>query len=671
MSNEPIKDEVVLNDDELVCALTELKKKATSKEIVLQSVIQQMSDEYGFELTDMEREFSFQYEDEDGHGRRSVIDLAIFKPGKGHDKVNLDRVCVVCDNKVTVEDKKKGVEASLHSILEYSECEFGLWTNGDDLHFCQRTEDEIGNVHLNDISDFPGVNESIEDLERQGERAKPRKPANDSLVKTFKRCHDYIYGNEGKKKTAFWELLNMIFCKIYDEKRRYLDAERNISYRRKFWVGVKEQNTVEGQQAVAKRIKGLFEELKTDELFKEVFDGNEQIGLSERGIAYVAAQLSKYSFLDATVDVKGTAYETIVSNTLKQEAGQFFTPRNIIKCMVQMMNPTVNTRVLDPACGSGGFLVMVLDHVRHQIAKNIYPDASDAILEAKSNSDLVVEKIRQYAEKMIFGFDFDPDLRKAARMNMVMAGDGHANVFNINSLEYPNGSLPDVPRVGEAVKRSIDKVQDKDLDSAFSKDSAFGKFDMIFTNPPFGSKVAVAPAIAANYSIGGGASAPEILFIEQCYNFLKPGGKMAIVLPDGILGNPNTEPVREWILKHFILLASVDLPVESFLPQVGVQASLLFLQKKNKIEMLRSIKDEDYQVFMAIAETVGKDRRGTPLYERDEDGAEILYNETIERIIYNSSGEISTRTRKIRAKHLNDDLPRIAAAYKDYLESRE
>lgn len=244
-------------------------------------------------------------------------------------------------------------------------------------------------MNLHDISDFPGANETIEDLERQGERAKPRKPASDSLVKTFKRCHDYIYGNEGKKKTAFWELLNMIFCKIYDEKRRYLDAERNISYRRKFWVGVKEQNTVEGQKAVASRIKGLFEELKTDELFKEVFDGNEQIGLSDRGLAYVASELSKYSFLDATVDVKGTAYETIVSNTLKQEAGQFFTPRNIIKCMVEMMNPTVNTRVLDPACGSGGFLVMVLDHVRHQIAQNVYPDASEAILEAKSNSALL------------------------------------------------------------------------------------------------------------------------------------------------------------------------------------------------------------------------------------------------------------------------------------------
>lgn len=310
---------------------------------------------------------------------------------------------------------------------------------------------------------------------------------------------------------------------------------------------------------------------------------------------------------------------------------------------------------------------MVLDHVRHQIAQNIYPDASEAILEAKSNSDIVVEKVRRYAEKMIFGFDFDPDLRKAARMNMVMAGDGHANIFNINSLEYPNGSLPDVPRIGDAVKKSVTQNQDKDIDNSFSLDSAFGKFDMIFTNPPFGSKVAVAPSIAEKFSIGNGSSAPEILFIEQCYNFLKPGGRMGIVLPDGILSNPNTESVREWILKHFIVLASVDLPVETFLPQVGVQASLLFLKKKTKIEMLRSIKDEDYQVFMAIAESVGKDRRGGQVFERDEEGAEILFNETQEKAIFLPSGELVSRTRKVRVKHLDDDLPKISAAYKSFI----
>lgn len=670
MNNEPIKDDIVLNDDELVCILTETRKKATPKEIVLQSIIQQMNDEYGFELSDMQRDFSLKYEDEEGSTKRVTVDLAIFESGMAHNGDNLARLCFVYDNKVSSQDKKKGADAILNPILSYSGCEFGLWTNGDELYFYQCVEDEVGNIDIVELSDFPGANENIEDLERQGERAKSRKPANDSLVRTFKRCHDYIYGNEGKKKTAFWELLNMIFCKIYDEKRRYLDAERNISYRRKFWVGLKERNTIEGEHAVAKRIKGLFEELKTDSLFKEVFDGNEQISLSDRGLAYVASELSKYSFLDATVDVKGTAYETIVSNSLKQAAGQFFTPRNIIKCMVEMMNPTVNTRVLDPACGSGGFIVMVLDHVRRQIARNYYPDASDAELEIRSNSDMVVEQVRRYAEKMIFGFDFDSDLRKAAKMNMVMAGDGHANIFNINSLEYPGGALPDVPRIGEAVKRSVESKGDIDIEPGIAKDNAFGKFDMIFTNPPFGSKVAVAQAIAEKYSIGGGASAPEILFIEQCFNFLKPGGKLAIVLPDGILGNPNNESVREWILKRFKLLASVDLPVETFLPQVGVQASLLFLQKKTKLEALKSLDDEDYQVFMAIAEAVGKDRRGAPVYVRDDDGAEILFNETQERATYSPSGEILTKTRKVRVKRLDDDLPKISKAYAEFLNGQ-
>lgn len=287
------------------------------------------------------------------------------------------------------------------------------------------------------------------------------------------------------------------------------------------------------------------------------------------------------------------------------------------------MNPTRNSRVLDPACGSGGFLVMVLDHVRRQITESIYPDRTNAEREVLANEKEINDMVRRYAESMLFGFDFDPDLKKAAKMNMVMAGDGHSNIFNINSLEYPNGSLPDLGRVGEAVRQSVEAKGDATTtDPHFAADSAMGKFDMIFTNPPFGSKVEVAAGIVERYELAQWIKSPEGLFIEQCYNFLKPGGKMAIVLPDGILSNPNTEKVREWILAKFKLIASIDLPVETFLPQVGVQASLLFLQKKTNVEMAQK---EDYDVFMAIAEKVGKDRRGNPIYKRDDDGAEILY----------------------------------------------
>lgn len=665
-----IKEEIVLNDDELICVLTGEKKKANAKEEMLQSVILQMNEEYGFEMADMKRDYAFSYEDEEGKKKRTTVDLAIFRSSSAKEPENLERICIVCDTKVKSSDSKKGVEASLNNALRASSCDFGLWTNGDELHFSQRIEDAIGNEKIVDIADFPAIGESIDDMERMGDRAQPRKPANDSLIRTFKRCHDYIYGNEGRKKDAFWELLNLIFCKIYDEKRRYLCAERNETYHRQFWVGVKERNTPEGQAAVAKRIKAIFEQLKTDEIFREVFVGNEQISLSDYGIAYVASEIAKYSFLDATVDVKGTAYETIVSNTLKQEAGQFFTPRNVIKCMVEILNPTVNSRVLDPACGSGGFIVMVLDHVRRQITKAMYPELDGALLEAKANTDAVNDKVREYAENMIFGFDFDPDLKKAAKMNMVMAGDGHSNIYNINSLEYPNGSLPDIPKVTASVAKSVEQKGDLPAcDTAYALDNAMGKFDCIFTNPPFGSKVEVASTIAENYELKA-FTAPEVLFIEQCYNFLKPGGKMGIVLPDGILGNPNTEVVRKWILEHFKLLASIDLPVETFLPQVGVQASLLFLQKKTALERLVDPNSEVYDVFMAIAEKVGKDRRGNVIYEKDDDGAEILFVDKKEWASYNRQGELITRSRTERLKHVDDDLPKISKAYKGFLEGK-
>ena len=670
-NNIASQNEIVLGENEMVCSLTNRVVKATDKEMTLQSMIAMMTEEYGFAPEDMERDYKVKYDDaESGKTKTQKVDLAIFNAGHAHDADELIRFIIVAkDAKVKPNDKKNGVEATTENILCTTDCEFACWTNGEDLQYVHAFEDAFGQVTCEAISDFPAEGQTLEDLEAQGERAIPRKPANESLVKTFKRCHDYIYGNEGMKKTAFWELLNLIFCKLYDEKRRFSDAREGISYRRRFWVGVKEQNTPEGQHAVAERIKGIFEDLKESNIFKDVFEGNEQITLSDRGLAFVASELAKYSFLDATVDVKGTAYETIVSNTLKQQAGQFFTPRNIIKCMVEMLDPDQNCRVLDPACGSGGFLVMVLDHVRHKIAKNFYPELDDLHLEAKLNSVEVDDAVREYAEKMIFGFDFDPDLKKAARMNMVMAGDGHSNIYNINSLEYPRGSKPDVPRIAEAVNRSIEHSADHDFNFGTSDDNAQGKFDMVFTNPPFGTKVEVDPEIASHYELN--SKAPEVLFIEACYNFLKPGGKMAIVLPDGILGNPNTESVRLWVLQHFKLLASVDLPVETFLPQVGVQASLLFLQKKTDEEMLVPIEDEDYDVFMAIVEQVGKDRRGVPVYEKDDDGAEILFEHYKKWLTYADNGREIVKQRKERIKHLADDLPKVAKAYKEFKEEKE
>lgn len=670
MSTEVIEQEdIVLEDNQLICVLTGEVKKVKAQESNLQSVIIMLNEEYGFDLDDMERDFKIEYTDPDtGKSKKQKVELVVIEKGKPHEQEHVIRICIVQDDKVKETDKKKGLAATLENAMGAVEsCEFGLWANGSSYHFLQKEDDALGyDYEFVDLSDFPGEGETLDDLDR-ADRSSSRKPANDSLIKVFKRSHDYIYGNEGRKKDAFWQLLNLIFCKLYDEKRRFICAENGESYRRKFWVGVKEQNSEDGRKAVADRIKGLFEELKSDSVFSEVFDGNEAIGLTDKGLAFIAGELAKYSFLDASVDVKGMAYETIVSNTLKQEAGQFFTPRNIVKAMVEMLNPTETDRILDPCCGSGGFLVMALDHVRKQIATDMFPDLEGPLLAEKFNSIEVNERIRQYAERSIFGFDFDPDLKKAARMNMVMAGDGHANIFHVNSLAYPNWEHPEeIEKINASISRSLSEM--KDLDNAYGSD-AREKFDMVFTNPPFGAKVKVEQEIASQYHLSAYSDAPEVLFIEACYNFLKPGGKMAIVLPDGILGNPNTLPVREWILDKYKILASVDLAVEAFLPQVGVQASLLFLQKKTEVErQLAQDSAEDYDVFMAIAEKLGKDRRGNPIYLRDEDGAELLFDTETQYVVNKKDGTSEVKTRREKLKQLDDDLPKITEAYFNFLK---
>ena len=664
------KEEIVLEDNELVCILSGEVKKIKAQESNLQSVILMLNEEYGFELDDMERDFTILYEDpETGKTKKQKVNLVIFEKGKPHEQDFIIRIAIVHDDKVKVTDKKKGLSTTLENAMGAVEsCEFGLWANGSSYNFLQKEEDAIGyDYDFTDLSDFPGEGETLEDLDR-ADRSHTRTPANDSLIKVFKRSHDYIYGNEGRKKDAFWQLLNLIFCKLYDEKRRFMELPNGESYRRKFWVGVKEQNTEEGRKAVAKRIKGLFNELKTDTIFSEVFQGNESIDLTDKGLAFIAGELAKYSFLDASVDVKGLAYETIVSNTLKQEAGQFFTPRNIVKCMVEMLDPQEHHRVLDPACGSGGFLVMVLDHVRQQMAKEMFPDLEGPFLEEKYNSPEVNAKVKDYAERSIFGFDFDPDLKKAARMNMVMGGDGHANIFHVNSLAYPLWEHPtEIEKINEAIDKSLREMQD--IDNAYGTD-ARGKFDLIFTNPPFGAKVKVETEIASRYELSKYSTAPEVLFIEACYDFLKEGGRMAVVLPDGILGNPNMLIAREWILERFKILASIDMAIEAFLPQVGVQASLLFLQKKTEQErQLAQQQNEDYSVFMAIAEKLGKDRRGVPIYKRDEYGAELLFNKQTKYLSRNKNGKNQLKVRLEKTKKIDDDLPLITEEYKKFLKS--
>ncbi|WP_437334443.1 restriction endonuclease subunit M [Sorangium sp. So ce394] len=657
-------DEVVL-DGSLVCALTGTHRQATPGEEVLQSFIEQFHREYGIPLEDMERDVRIACESSEGdkvRTRSRVVSLAVFEHGQPHrdaeGAVNLGaitRVAIVAKPGTKPGEKALAVlEEILGNLSEEHPEVFGVWTNGLDLAFRMRTYNpRTGAPIYTELADIPAPDETLADLEN-AERRPLRVATSASLLGTFKRCHDFIYGNQNRRD-AFWQLLYLIFAKIHDEH----------GSSRHFFVGATERNAEAGEKKIAARIRALFEQAKKQ--YHDVFRGDETIELRDRALAYVAAELSRYSLLSTDADAKGMAYEAITSTTMKRERGQFFTPRNIIQMMVDMVDPAPGKKLLDPACGSGGFLVVALAHARCRLLVDDGCPHAEQPLPRELRR--IAPKAQKYAKESLWGLDVDPDLRKAARMNMVMNNDGHGNIYEANSLELVAALKPGAP------KRAQEFVTDQ-MREFVKRSGGLGSFDYVCTNPPFGAKIPVDdPDILSAFELGKDAKKlpPEILFIEACYNFLKPGtGVMAIVLPNGILGNPGgyMESVRRWMLRNMELLASVDLPAEAFLPQVSVQASCVFLRRRfpSELQMVSKEGLKQRPVFMAIAEKCGHGRRDETTWVRNPDGSErIETKDVLER--WERRGKAYERVRSRQVKVLADDLPWVAEEYRKAVAS--
>ena len=672
--DDEASDEEVVLEGSLVCALTQEHRTATEQEETLQSFIEQLHREYAVDLGDMARDVRVECMTGEEGGKtkkkKRNVQLAVYDHGKPHTIENMIRVALVA--KPGTKPDKKATD-TLDEVLGAMAAErdrvFGLWTNGTELTFRMREyHKRTGDPFFTELTDFPAPEETLEDLE-SAERRPMRIAAGVSLMRAFQRCHNYIYANQNMKD-AFWQLLYLIFAKILDEQ----------TSAREFFVGATERNTEAGEKRISARIKPLFERAKAK--YSDVFRGDERIELRESALAYVASELSRYSLLSTDTDAKGMAYETITETTMKRERGQFFTPRNVIRMMVEIVDPAPDKMILDPACGSGGFLVVALTHVRKGfLAAAACPDPERPMPKELKRVD---PKVREYARKNLWGIDVDRDLRKAARMNMVMNNDGHGNIFEANTLQLVAAQHED------ATPRARQFMTDE-MKQFMKRSGGLGSFDYVFTNPPFGKNVQVLdPDILHGFDLGHTwkrngttwtkdelqtSATPEILFIEACFRFLKPGtGVMAIVLPNGVLGNPgsDSEFVRWWLLRNLELIASVDLPPEAFLPHVSVQASCVFLRRRSEDELRLAGKAGQKQrpVFMAIAEACGHGRRDDEkVYKRGPDGSEILREETIvER--RERSGTILEEKRVRRVKILDDDLPWISEQYQRFLHGK-
>jgi type I restriction enzyme M protein len=639
-----------------------LQIKETKKELVRQRVARALIHEYGFSPEDMALDFSI--------GGRKKVDIGIFHHGKAHTSDNLSRA-VLCRPEPTVgknvvrirdfDQAAKDLEEIETLMRELDTVQYGLWTNGLEFFFLEKEQRRF-EIKCNPIGDWPMAEESLGTKEVLSD-AHTRVADNEMLKITFRRCHNFIHGNEGMPKdAAFWQFLYLIFCKMHDEGLR---AKQRQAWQRRFWAGPKEQFTKEGRAAIRVRIDSLFAEVKKH--YRNIFRGNEEIALSDRALAFIVSELAKYDFTRTDVDAKGVAYQELVGVNLRGDRGQYFTPRGVVKLAIEMLDPKEDETLLDPACGTGGFLVAALGQM---LAKFRAEQNTQAGQENTAEFLDVHERLKDYAAAKVFGADFDPFLIRAAQMNMVLAGDGRGHIYNINSLEFPKGHL-------------------NDLETA-RKEIPLGSIDILATNPPFGSDIPVTDKqILEQYELariwerdgeGGfrntgrlqGSVAPEILFIERCIKWIKPGtGRMGIVLPDGVLGNPAAEYIRWWIMRETQVLASVDLPVEAFIAEanVNILTSLLFLRRKSEEEKRAEALGgaEEYQVFMAVADKVGFDRRGNKLYKRTPDGEEIVVpRQHVERIRIGGRfvERVLTRSEKIE----DNDLPVIAQRYREFLE---
>ena len=446
----------------------------------------------------------------------------------------------------------------------------------------------------------------------------------------FRGCHDHIYANDGlHKDKAFFEFLKIIFCKIEDE--------RNVPNPLEFFSTSMERKNPDGQLTVKNRIAKIFNRVK--KRYDKIFKPNDSIELNPRSLAYVVSELQKYSLLNTNIDIKGKAYEEIVGANLRGDRGEFFTPRNVMNMVVEMINPQINETVLDSSCGTGGFLVIAMTHVMNRLEKDF--EREFELPREKWTQEISLQfqqNISQIASSNYFGFDLNPDLVKATKMNMVMNNDGSGNIFQANSLLPPHEWSSDLKNaLSEALQ-----ISPKDLRTH----NSIGLFDVIVTNPPFGSKIPIDDEhilkqfdLAHKWNFDENLNdwvmtdelrssvSPEILFVERCTQFLKPGGRMGIVLPDSILGSPGLGYIRTWIIRHHKILASIDLHADTFQPHNGTQTSVLILQKKSQAEIdaeLISKKIYDYDIFMAIVDKVGHDKRGNLTFKRDKDGNEIL-----------------------------------------------
>lgn len=490
-------------------------------------------------------------------------DIVIYDNANKKDKEN---IVLIIEVKKPNETLIQGVD-QLESYISALPTHLGVWVDGLEENIRYRNPDN--KYKFERFKRLPKFGETIEDVLSTYLKKQDLLDVQD-LRATVNMLQEKVLANDGVN--AFDEIFKLIFAKLYDEHSKKPTEELDFQTKK----GAKLQPSIEA----------LF--IKAKNKWKDVFKEKDELELSEETLIAVVSELQEYKLFETDFEILDAAFEHMISGDSKGEKGQYFTPRPVIDIIVQLLNPHDDERVLDPSAGSAGFLLHTFQHM----LKTQKIDAKDRY---------------RYAVNNLYALDFDPRTVKIAKALMVIAGDGSSNSQQANSLDL----------------RLWDKTQLGKFDNAIAGKFAENSFDIVMTNPPFAGDVSSGSGYLGYYSVARDKKQKtkttekrDVLFLERNLRFLKPGGRMAIVLPQGRFNNSSDKELREYIASECRILGVLGLHGNSFKPYTGTKTSVLLVQKWDD---KKCPKLDDYPIFFATNTQAVKDNSGNYIGNSTQD----------------------------------------------------
>lgn len=617
--------EIKKNGNKIFAPLVGKELICTPEEEVRQEYIIHLVNKYGYSLDQMAQEVKVN-NSKRGQGKARA-DIVIWKTKEDRNSDNSPVIVIECKaEQITIheEDYYQG-----YNYASWAGADFFVTTNLKDTKFFRVVKGKMPKK-LEEVVEIPNATELFDKKKIEELLTKTKAFTRDEFSKLLFKCHNIIRNNDKlSPEAAFDEISKILFMKIRYEREQ---AKTKALFSRKEFEDLKSAyEKITGKDSLP-FYQHFFE--KTKEVFKtdEIFDPNDSIKIRETSFLQIVKELEKYNLSDTSDDIKGIAFEEFLGRTFRGELGQFFTPRTIVDYMVDVLDPEEGEIICDPCCGSGGFLIKAFEYVREKIERDVQKQ-KEKIKElyfgqdyeklpenkqeeiAKRVDDLFVKlnfeldihnpkgRLKTLSYDCIFGTDANPRMARTAKMNMIMHGDGHGGVHHHDGLLNVNGIFD-------------------------------GRFDVILTNPPFGSRVnktlKVTPSDVPNedkirfyedrygshyrqtvvkqiqdwatydnghgksrgkalldiFDVGAWSGLTEVLFMERCLNLLKPGGRLGIVLPEGVLNNSALQKIREYIEGKAKIINITSIPQDVFIASgATVKPSLLFLKKFSEEEL--------------------------------------------------------------------------------------